>query len=69
MVDETGKVQQRILKLDRAIDDQWLVLDGLSAGDRVIVEGQLNVKPGAQVKAVSLDVSAPSSEKTADGGK
>jgi len=69
VVDETGKVQQRILKLDRAIDDQWLVLDGLSAGDRVIVEGQLNVKPGAQVKAVSLDVSAPSSEKTADGGK
>ncbi len=55
VVDEAGTVQQRILTLNRAIGDQWLVSSGLSAGDRVIVEGMLNVRPGAVVKDVSLD--------------
>ncbi len=53
VVDEAGKVQQRMLKLNRALGDQWLVSSGLSAGDRVIVEGMLNVRPGATVKAVA----------------
>jgi membrane fusion protein (multidrug efflux system) len=55
VVDEAGKVQQRMLTLDRAIGDQWLVSAGLSAGERVIVEGMLNVRPGAAVKAVPFD--------------
>jgi membrane fusion protein (multidrug efflux system) len=55
VVDASGTVQQRMLKLDRAIGDQWLLASGLSAGERVIVEGMLNVRPGAVVKVVSLD--------------
>jgi membrane fusion protein, multidrug efflux system len=55
IVDETGTVQQRALSLNRAIGDQWLVSSGLSAGDRVVVEGMLNVRPGAAVKAVPLN--------------
>ena len=34
--------------LDRAIGDRWLVSSGLAAGDRVIVEGMLNVRPGTR---------------------
>jgi membrane fusion protein, multidrug efflux system len=52
VVDESAKVQQRRLSLNRAIGDQWLISSGLSAGDRLIVEGMLNVRPGAAVKAV-----------------
>lgn len=52
IVDETGKVQQRMLTLDRAVGDQWLVSSGLSAGDRVIVEGGQKVRPGTVVKTV-----------------
>jgi membrane fusion protein (multidrug efflux system) len=52
VVDEAGKVQQRLLTLNRTIGDQWLVSSGLKAGERVIVEGMLNVRPGATVKAV-----------------
>jgi membrane fusion protein (multidrug efflux system) len=52
VVDDTGKVQQRMLTLDRAIGDQWLVSSGLSAGDRVIVEGGQKVRPGTVVKTV-----------------
>jgi membrane fusion protein, multidrug efflux system len=52
VADESGSVQQRLLALNRAIGDQWLVSSGLSAGDRLIVEGMLNVRPGAKVKTV-----------------
>jgi membrane fusion protein, multidrug efflux system len=55
VVDETGTVQQRMLTLNRAIGDKWLISSGLAAGDRVIVEGLLNVRPGATVTAVPLD--------------
>jgi membrane fusion protein, multidrug efflux system len=55
VVDESGKVQQRLLTLNRAIGDQWLVSSGLTPGDRLIVEGMLNVRPGATVKAVPWD--------------
>jgi membrane fusion protein (multidrug efflux system) len=52
VVDDTANVQQRLLTLDRAVGDQWLVASGLSAGDRVIVEGGQKVRPGTAVKAV-----------------
>ncbi len=55
IVDEAGKVQQRRLTLNRALGDQWLVSSGLAAGDRVIVEGMLNIRPGAAVKAVAWE--------------
>jgi membrane fusion protein (multidrug efflux system) len=53
VVDDAGKAQQRMLTLHRTIGDQWLVSSGLSAGERLIVEGMLNVRPGATVKVVS----------------
>jgi membrane fusion protein (multidrug efflux system) len=55
VVDDSGTVQQRILTLDRALGDQWLVSSGLSAGERLIVEGMLNARPGSVVKAVPSD--------------
>jgi membrane fusion protein (multidrug efflux system) len=55
IVDESGTVRQRMLTLNRAIGDQWLIASGLSAGERVIVEGLLNVRAGAVVRVVSLE--------------
>jgi len=55
VVDDTDTVQQRMLTLNRAIGDQWLVSSGLSAGERLIVEGMLNVRPGDTVKVVSFE--------------
>ncbi|MBF0118140.1 MAG: efflux RND transporter periplasmic adaptor subunit [Desulfobacterales bacterium] len=52
IVDAEGKAQQRILTLDRAIGNKWLVSSGLTSSDRVIVEGIQRVRPGATVKAV-----------------
>ncbi|OPY85746.1 MAG: Multidrug resistance protein MexA precursor [Smithella sp. PtaU1.Bin162] len=52
LVDAQGKVEQRVLSVDRAIGDTWLVSSGLAPGDRVIVEGILKVRPGMLVKAI-----------------
>lgn len=52
IVNAEGKVQQRILTLDRAIGAKWLVTAGLQAGDRVIVEGRQKVAPNVSVKVV-----------------
>lgn len=54
VVDGSGKVEQRTLKVDRAIGPKWLVTEGLHAGDRVILEGLQKVRPGAAVKIVPL---------------
>jgi membrane fusion protein (multidrug efflux system) len=55
VVDGSDKVEQRILTVDRAIGDKWLVSEGLKAGDRLIVEGVQKVRPGASVKAVPFE--------------
>ena len=64
VVDENNTAAQRILKLNRAIGNQWLVESGLSAGDRLIIEGLQNVRPGSAVKVVSLDHSKTETEAT-----
>jgi membrane fusion protein, multidrug efflux system len=58
IVDAEGKVQLRMLTVDRAIaGDKWLVTDGLKSGDRVIVEGMQKVKPGVAVKVLPFESS------------
>jgi membrane fusion protein (multidrug efflux system) len=44
-----NRVEPRQLETDRVIGDQWLVTQGLAAGDKVIVEGLQFVKPDAVV--------------------
>jgi membrane fusion protein (multidrug efflux system) len=45
-----NKVEPRVVRVSRAIGDQWLVEDGLHAGDRLIVEGLQKVQPGMPVE-------------------
>jgi len=66
VVGAEGKVQQRMLTLDRAISSEWLVSEGLAPGDRVIVEGMQKVRPGVSVKVVSF---ATGSEENGDERK
>jgi membrane fusion protein (multidrug efflux system) len=55
IVNAEDKVQQRMLVLDRAIGDAWLISSGLAPGDRVIVEGKQRARPGASVKVVPFE--------------
>ena len=71
IVDAESKVGMRMLTLDRAIGDKWLVSAGLAPGDRVIVEGMQRVRPGAAVKVVPFkeDETKPATpENTTNGG-
>ena len=55
IVDAGEKVQPRMVEIDRAIGDKWLVTSGLVSGDRVIVEGLQRTRPGASVKVVPFE--------------
>jgi membrane fusion protein (multidrug efflux system) len=60
VVDKDSKVLMRMLSIDRAVKDKWLVSDGLASGDRVIVEGLQRVRPSVKVKAVPYKEKTPS---------
>jgi membrane fusion protein (multidrug efflux system) len=61
VVDGADKVEQRILQVDRAIGDQWLIREGIRAGDRLVLEGLQKIRPGMPVKVVPFgSKSAPS---------
>ena len=78
IVGASGKVAMRMLTLDRAIGDKWLVSSGLAPGDRVIIEGLQYVRPGMPVKVVPSGKSKtgrgpgagskPAPKKRPDGG-
>ena len=59
VVTPEGKVEQRVVQASRTIGDQWLVDEGLRAGDRVIVEGLQKVQPGGDAIAVEAGAAAP----------
>ncbi|MBT1075107.1 efflux RND transporter periplasmic adaptor subunit [Geobacter grbiciae] len=56
VVGAENKVESRVIKVARTVGDNWLVSDGLKAGDRVILEGIQRAKPGTPVKAVPFGV-------------
>ncbi len=61
------RVESRLLAIDRAVGSQWLITSGLEAGDRLIVEGMLRVRPGMTVRAVPLDSGAAAAVETGGG--
>ena len=52
VVDKEDKVNERVVTADRAINGEWLITAGLTAGERVVLDGLQKVKPGAPVKPV-----------------
>ena len=55
VVDAEGKISKRNVKISAAQNNQWVVLDGLKAGEQVMVDGFQKLQmmpPGTPVKAV-----------------
>ena len=55
VVGEDGKVSQRTVKISTAQNNRWVVLDGLKAGEKVMVDGFQKLQmlpPGTPVKPV-----------------
>jgi membrane fusion protein, multidrug efflux system len=59
VVDQENKVAVRTIKLGDKVDNEVVVLDGLNAGERVIVEGMQKVRPGSPVNPQIAGVATP----------
>jgi len=62
VVGEDNKVVERIVTAERVIDNEWLITKGLSAGERVVVDGLQKIQPGAEVRAVAAADSPKSTD-------
>jgi membrane fusion protein (multidrug efflux system) len=69
LVDSSGKVEQRVLKIAQAVGNKWLVSDGLASGDQVIVEGMQKARPGAEVKSIPFNENLPAKTNPATAPK
>jgi len=67
VVGADGKVEQRRLQTARTLGDDWLIDDGIKAGDRVIVDNLQRVRPGVQVQPVERAI-ATTPPTSASGG-
>lgn len=54
VVGQSDQVEARDVKATDWQGDQWIIEEGLRAGERVMVEGFQRVMPGAQVKPVTV---------------
>jgi membrane fusion protein (multidrug efflux system) len=63
VVDANDVAQARPVQLDREVEKGWIVKSGLKAGERVVTEGVIRVRPGVKVKPV--DGSSPSAAPVA----
>lgn len=57
IVGPDDKALLRDVVTERAIGDQWLITNGLSSGDRLIVEGLGRIKPGQSINPVPVELS------------
>ena len=58
----------RPIKIGQAQGSNWVVLDGLKAGEKVIVDGFMKLRPGvSQVKPVPAGSKSPSAAQQASG--
>lgn len=58
IVNDQGQVEQKSFETVRSINNNWLVKDGLKAGDRVLVNGTQKVQAGMKVTAKVVDVAS-----------
>lgn len=56
LINADNKIEKRPIRLGQALDAQWLVLDGLKAGDRVMVDGFQKARVGQAVTPVAMRV-------------
>jgi RND family efflux transporter MFP subunit len=52
VVGSDDRIAIRSINVGEQVGAMWVVLDGLKAGERVVVEGQQNLRPGMRVEAM-----------------
>jgi len=65
VIDANNQAHLKIIKVNRALGDQWVVIEGLEGGENIVVEGYQRLSPGAQVSTAPW--SAPAASATNQG--
>ena len=72
VVGPDNKVEERVVETRQTVGDRWVVTSGLSAGERVIVEGSQRARAGAVVNPVEAEtpptVAGPPAPQAGNGG-
>ncbi|NKB84503.1 efflux RND transporter periplasmic adaptor subunit [Ochrobactrum grignonense] len=61
-VNAENKIEERVLQVGQSVGNNWLVSGGVSAGDRVVVEGSQLVKSGQDVESVNVTIDETTGE-------
>jgi len=70
VVDADSMARLRQIKTGRAVDGNWQVVEGLKAGDKVIVQGLQSIRPDMKVNAMPAQTgSAPAAQPAAQPKK
>lgn len=68
VVGDDNRVAERMVTTARVIGNDWLIDTGLSAGERVILDGLQKVRPGSEVKPVEVSAEQSSAAGQAAAG-
>ena len=67
VVGRDGMVERRSVRVSRTVGDQWLVEEGLTSGEQVIVEGLQKVDSDMKVQALPVQQAPASKSAPTDG--
>jgi membrane fusion protein (multidrug efflux system) len=67
VITNDSKVEKRPVEVGQAVGNQWLITQGLRAGERVMVDGFQNARPGQAVKPVPFRGNAGTGVAAASG--
>ncbi|MDO6561791.1 efflux RND transporter periplasmic adaptor subunit [Amphritea sp. 1_MG-2023] len=56
VIDDNNRVERRIVQTSDAIDNKWVITSGLSANDKLLVEGSGKVRPGSEVQPIRVNI-------------
>ena len=62
------EVEERLVTPGERLDTLWVILSGLKAGERVVVEGLQKVRSGTKVKAQTILIEDPDPEPDGEAG-
>ena len=69
VVDADNMARLRQIKTGRAVDGNWQVVEGLKAGDKLIVQGLQGIRPDMKVNAMPAQTGpAPAAQPAAQPG-
>lgn len=61
VMDDKNQVHQRTIRTEGVQDNQWIIVEGLKAGEQVVIEGMVRLAPGATVDPSQPKTDAASS--------